>query len=86
MINKRKLVLVTGLSSGYRKSYPAMNWLKCGQWAIVRLEEDAPFQRTLDVIDVEVYSRSDNKAVGRNEASQSIYDFSIIGIVKVRGE
>jgi hypothetical protein len=86
MINKRKLVLVTGLSSAYRKSYPAMNWLKTGQWAIVRLEEDAPFQRTLDVIDVEVYSRSDNKAVGRNEASQSIYDFSIIGTVKVRGE
>jgi hypothetical protein len=83
MINKRKLVLVMGVSSSYRKSYPAMNWLKPKQWAIVRLEEHAPFQRTLDVIDVEVYSISDNSMC---DNKQSIYDFSIVGTVKVRGE
>ena len=86
MINIRKLVLVTGLLAPFRKSYPAMNWLKPGQWAIVRLQEDAPFQRTLDVLDVEVYSISNNRAIGRSEEEQSIYDFSIIGTVKVRGE
>jgi hypothetical protein len=72
MIPKGTRVMVTPTARAFRQNLPAANWLgddTTGKpTTVVTLVDDAPNERTLDVIDVLTED-------GRNE---SIYDFNIV--------
>lgn len=73
MIKKGSWVVVQATPVGSRRSYPAANWIheNDGAISIAKLMEDAPFQSTLDVVDIEDVSG----------AQDTIYDFNIIGMM-----
>jgi hypothetical protein len=73
MIKRGSWVIVGATPGGSRRSFPGANWIheEDGNFSLVKLLEDAPFQSTLDVLDVELVDGT----------QEGIYDFNILGVV-----
>ncbi len=77
MLKAGTLVRVNVTPAGLRESLPAANWIT--RATTVRLIDDAPFQSTLDVIDVEVLNPGRFGDLGGLDLDNlSVYDFNIV--------